>query len=286
MKSRKKARHPRRPVDLPDFTNPPLNELVLSIQFARQIRSVDVGAIWRLFRDRYPKVEEQAPLAPVYEKFGLPPTPTEIPPFLFTTTPEVMRYWFVDKEGNQLLQVQSDRLIHNWRKNTLDAAYPRYEGVRAAFESEVRNVDTFLQKESLGPIRPSQCEVTYINQIAFGDEIEPEDKFDQIFTVWQEAYSNDYLKRIERAQFAASYVIPSGDHREPLGRLHAQAQTAIVRTTSKRVIQFTLTFRGKPQNDTVESAFEWLDRGQEVVVRSFTAMTRKEMHVVWGRTDG
>jgi uncharacterized protein (TIGR04255 family) len=273
------------PADLPNFAQPPLYELALSIQFARQIRSIDVGVIWRLFRDQYPRVEEQAPLAPVYEKFGLPPTPIEIPQFMFSTTPEVLRYWFVDKDGNELLQVQSDRLIHNWRKNSPEATYPRYEPVRARFKMEVQKVNKFLESEDLGEIKPNQCEVTYINHISFGDEVEPEDKFDHIFTVWQEAYSDNHLKRIERGQFGMTYVIP-GEHAEPLGRLHVQAQSAIVRTTSKRIIQFSLTVRGKPKNNTIESAFEWLDKGREVIVRSFTALTRKEMHRMWGRTDG
>jgi uncharacterized protein (TIGR04255 family) len=280
MKSRKLRRRPR---DLPDFSRPPLNELVLSIQFARQIRNIDVGVIWRLFRKRYPNVEEQAPLTPVYEKFGLPPGSAEPLSFRFSSTPEV-RYWFINKEGDQLLQVQSDRLIHNWRQTSPDAEYPRYEPVRAEFLREVRRVDTFFQREGLDSIRPNQCEVSYINNIFFEEGIEPEDKFDKVFTVWQEAYASDYLSHSERAQFSASYVIPSPNGTsEPLGRLHVQASPAIVRTTSKRVIQFSLTVRGKPANDTVESAFEWLDRGREVVVRSFTAMTREEMHDVWGR---
>jgi len=241
-KSRMKKTKTARPADLPNFARPPLYELVLSIQFPRQIRSIDVGVIWRLFRDQYPRVEEQAPIAPVYEKFGLPPTPTEIPQFMFSTTPEVLRYWFLDKDGNELLQVQSDRLIHNWRKNSPEATYPRYEPVRAKFEAEVQKVNVFLEAENHGEIKPNQCEVSYINHISFGDEVQPEDKFDRIFTVWQEAYSDNYLKRIERGQFGMTYIIP-GKHAEPFGRLHVQAQPAIVRTTSKRIIQFSLTSR-------------------------------------------
>jgi uncharacterized protein (TIGR04255 family) len=127
--------------------------------------------------------------------------------------------------------------------------------------------------------------VTYINHISLGDEVDPDDKFDQIFTVWQEVYSNDCIKRIERGQFAIAYVIP-GEQSELFGRLHVQAQPAVVRTTSKRIIQFSLTVRGKPGSDTVESAFQWLDKGHEVVVRAFAALTREEMHRMWGRTDG
>jgi uncharacterized protein (TIGR04255 family) len=284
MKSRKKKTVRARPADLPNFSRPPLYELVLSIQFPRQIRSIDLGAIWRLFRKQYPRVEEQPPLPPVYEKFGLPPQPAESPQFVLSATPEVPRCWFIDREGNELLQVQSDRLIHNWRQNDPEATYPRYEPVRRKFEREVRRIDTFLGAEGLESIRPNQCEVSYINHIWLGENVELDDKLDQIFTVWQEAYSNDYLERIERAQFGMAYTI-SGERSEPFGRLHVQVQPAVVRSTFRRIIQFTLTVRGKPQNDTVESAFEWLDKGREVVVRSFAALTREAMHKMWGRTD-
>jgi uncharacterized protein (TIGR04255 family) len=286
MKSKMKTSATARPADLPNFEHPPLYELVLSIQFARtRLRNINVGGIWVLFRDRYPKVEEQAPIVPVFEKFGLPPAQAEGPQFIFSPTPEVLRYWFVRDDGNELLQVQADRLIHNWRKNSPEAAYPRYEPLRAQFESEIQSVGSFLQAEGLGEIKPNQCELSYINHISLSDEIEPDDRLTEVFTVWQEVYSDDYLKRIERGQFIVSYIIP-GEQSEPFGRLHVQAQPAVVRTTSKRIIQFSLTVRGKPGRDTVESAFEWLDKGRDVVVRAFTALTRKEMHRVWGRTDG
>ena len=237
-----------------------------------------------MFRDRYPKVEEQPPLAPVFEKFGLPPAQAEGPRFILSQIPDVIRYWFIGDGGNELLQVQVDRLVHNWRKISPEAAYPRYEPLRAQFESEVKRIDAFLQAEGLGEIKPNQCEVSYINHISLGDEIEPEDKFDHVFTVWQEAYSSEYLKRIERGQFSIAYIIP-GEQTEPFGRLHVQVEPAVVRTTSKRLIQFSLTVRGKPAHDSVELAFEWLDKGRDVVVRAFTALTKKEMHRMWGRID-
>jgi uncharacterized protein (TIGR04255 family) len=274
-----------RPADLPNFERPPLYELVLSIQFARQIRTVDVGGIWRLFRDQYPKIEEQAPLTPVFEMFGLPTSQAEGPRFIFSSTPEFLRHWFISADGNELLQVQADRLVHNWRKNSPEAEYPRYEPLRARFVSETQKVEEFLRSEGLGAIKPNQCEVTYINHITLGDEIEPDDKFDKIFTVWQEAYTDNYLKRIERGQFGMAYIIP-GEQTEPVGRLHVLVQPAIVRTTSQRIIQLTLTARGKPQNETIESAFQWLDKGRDIVVRAFTSLTRREMHKMWGRIDG
>jgi uncharacterized protein (TIGR04255 family) len=287
MKSRDRKRPVGRPPDLPDFKRPPIYELVLSIQFAQtNLRNIDIGSIWRLFRNQYSTVEEHPPLAPVFEKYGLPSAQLEVPQFIISTTPGVLRYWFVSADGNELLQVQADRLIHNWRQASPKATYPRYEPLRARFEREVRKIEKFLEAQKLGSIKPNQCEVSYINHISLGESIEPDDKLDEIFTTWQEVYNDEYLKRIERGQFAMSYLIPGDQQQEPFGRLHVLAQPGAVRATSERIMQFNLTVRGKPDVDTVESALKWLDKGRYVVVRAFAALTTKKMHRIWGRTDG
>ena len=41
-----------------------------------------------------------------------------------TQTP---RYWFLNEAGTQLLQVQSTRLVLNWRKNETDEEYDEDE---------------------------------------------------------------------------------------------------------------------------------------------------------------
>ena len=154
-----------RPPDLPDFERPPLYELVLSIQFARtQLRNINMGGIWALFRDRYPKVEEQPPLAPVFEKFGLPPAQAEGPRFILSQIPDVIRYWFIGDGGNELLQVQVDRLVHNWRKISPEAAYPRYEPLRAQFENRrSKELMHFCKLRASAEIRAlNQCEVSYM----------------------------------------------------------------------------------------------------------------------------
>ena len=60
--------------NLADFKAPPLNEVVMGIQFQpvpgyQQIRALEV---WQLFREQFPVVQEQLPLNPQFETFGLP----------------------------------------------------------------------------------------------------------------------------------------------------------------------------------------------------------------------
>ena len=49
-----------RPDDLPDFTAPPLIEVVIDTQFEMipEYQQIYAGEVWGLFRDRFPIVEE------------------------------------------------------------------------------------------------------------------------------------------------------------------------------------------------------------------------------------
>src|SRR4051794_13517866 len=63
-----------RPETLPDFCTPPLNEVVVGVQFtpARGYQQIRAGEVWALFRSIFPKVEEFPALPPMFETFGLP----------------------------------------------------------------------------------------------------------------------------------------------------------------------------------------------------------------------
>lgn len=107
-----------RPADLPDFSKPPLNEVVLGVQFSPPAgyTQIQAGEVWNLYRERYPRVEEYMPLPPAYELFGLPGMGQTSNQFSFLEGPLHDRYWFLRTAGDELIQFQNDRLLHNWRK--------------------------------------------------------------------------------------------------------------------------------------------------------------------------
>src|SRR5262245_33359247 len=121
------AQEAARPPDLPDFEDPPVTEVFLSIQFGAlsDFRNGHIGLFWSKFRKQYPKLFEQAPLQPVFETFGVPPQAT---PFLRVQietmlAPPMSRYWFMKDTEDELVQVQQDRIVHNWRKQRGDQIY-------------------------------------------------------------------------------------------------------------------------------------------------------------------
>ena len=46
------------------------------------------------------------------------------------------RFWFVNESGNELVQVQRDRFIRNWRKTEGQPGYPSYDNLREAFADD------------------------------------------------------------------------------------------------------------------------------------------------------
>src|SRR5260370_4965058 len=129
---------------LPDYAKPRIKEVVLGVQTEpiKGLLTPHLGLFWNEVREAYPEVEVQAALEPEIERFGVPPVP---PPqgFKVMERPETPRCWFIAKGGSELLQLQQDRLIHNWRKRADEDTYPRYPRVRESFRSALERLEAF-----------------------------------------------------------------------------------------------------------------------------------------------
>jgi len=269
-----------RPPDLPDFARPPVTEVALSIQFARlpKVTNIHGGILWSEFRANYPNSEEHAPLAPAFEIFG--PNPVAGHQLEFFAGAPLTRYWYVRKDGSSLLQFQPDRLVHNWRKQAPEDEYPRYELIKAEFEKEFRIFERFLTAGDLGEVKPNQCEVIYINHIEMPDGSDPRNSPQRVLAFWGDKVISDGLPTME--DVAVQLRFPLGDEGKHIGRLYAQVGPVLRRKDLKPLLQLTLTARGRPQSESVEAAFDFLDFGRKAIVRGFKALTKPEMHETWG----
>lgn len=273
-----------RPPNLPDFRKPPVAETVLSLQFEplTGLTAAHVGLLWGRFRHRLPIVEEQPPLQPVFERFG-PPSPPRIE-VTVEQKPPVPRLWFLNEAGTELIQVQSDRFIHNWRKRQDLQPYPRYEPIRKDFRDEVETLGQFLKDEGLASVTVTQCEVTYINHIEPLGVWERHGQLETIVRGWSGLPTEGFLPEAEKGMVHLSFVIPSQDGK-PIGRLHAAVQPAWKKSDNSPILTLNLTARGMPIGEGIEGAFAFFDLGREWIVRGFAELTTPEMHRVWERTD-
>ncbi len=269
------AHIPKRPADLPDFEAPPINEVVLGVQFSppKGYRQINAGEVWGLFRSGFPKVEEHEPIAPMFETFGLP---ARLVKFEVMPGPVHDRFWFVRPDGTELIQFQQDRLLHNWRKvGNEENEYPRFEAMMTQFRDELEKLGEYFGKLSPQSLFISQCEITYVNHIPF--ELADRQKV------------SDWLHFVdfggpEPEDFSIGFreIIRDADG-PPWGRLTCECQIAITQK-GKRIIVMSLTARGAPTDNSKESAFEFLAKGRSLIVSRFADLTTKAAHVKWRRT--
>jgi len=275
-----------RPSHLPDFENPPVTEVVLSIQFERLRFGIrDIGLLWREFRSAFPGFEERPPLQAVFERFEPGALSAPEVRFELVDKPPMPRIWFLNEAGTVLIQIQPDRFIHNWRQVQPGDTYPRYERVRDSFVQEVGVFQSFVNKEDLGELVINQCEVTYVNHIVAGEGWERPGQLGRILRQWCDLPPDGTLPEPEGATLEVHYIMRDAAG-GPIGRLHARLEPAIRASDKRPLYVLNLTARGIPQGEGIEGALRFLDLGREWIVRGFAAMTTFEMHEIWRRTDG
>jgi uncharacterized protein (TIGR04255 family) len=262
-----------------DYDKPPVIETVLSIQFTpiHEFTVLLFGIFWNKIRKEYPHSEFRPPLGQTKEEFGKFPKSSDLG-FELVTEPSI-RCWFVHADRNQLIQIQKDRFIYNWKKASDEEEYPRYERIKERCLFEWNRFLEFLEEEKLGKPAANQCEVTYVNHIDYEKGWKTFGELSKLISPWSGSYSGTFLPMPETVGLNVSYLL-----RENQGRLYISMQSVIRARDAKEVLQLSLTARGAPASSTTDDIFRWLDVGHEWVVEGFTDFTTPAFHQRWGRT--
>lgn len=271
---------------LPSFNAPPVIEVVLGAQF-QPIAGLGVahlGLLWQQFRKEYPKLEERPPLSHEVERIGIQKISDSMQISL-QMVGVVPRIWMLTSSGEELIQVQQDRLVTNWRKNAAPKAeYPRYKNRKPDFVASLTKFMDFVKTEDLGDIVFDQCEVTYVNHIYPCEVWHNHEQLGNVFQGWARNYALPDAEAIG-ARIRHQIKDESGDF---LGRLHIEIDSAYTRTKPddeyKPIFAMKLIARGKPMSDGLKGVIDFLDLGHDTIVTGFTAITTPEMHSQWGRT--
>jgi uncharacterized protein (TIGR04255 family) len=263
-----------RPEDLPDFTSPPLNEVVIGVQFtpATGYQQVRITEVWSLYSKDFPSVQERAPLQPTFETFGLSRAGRREPALVVSNMPDHFRYWFITEDGSELIQFQSDRLLHNWRKvGDGKNEYPHFEALIEKFEKELQALEAYFASLSPQSLKITQCEISYINHIDIESSKSAQDWLN--FIRFDQLDPDDFVIRFRR--------IISNAEGKPLGRLIYEAAVAVT-PSNKEVVRLTLTFRGAPEGTDVNTAIDFLQYGRQLAVQAFKEITTDMAHQKWG----
>ena len=185
----------------------------------------------------------------------------------------------------ELIQVQSNRFIHNWRKGEGVEPYPHYEPIREKFRGEVAVLERFLKDEELGALALNQCEVTYINHIEPSEVWHYHGELEKVFAMWSGLKNAAFLPNPEDAGLQVRFPI-TNDTGKLVGRLNVIIQPAWKKTDNSPILAMNLTARGTPLADNVDGAFAFLDLGREWIVKAFADLTTAGMQRAWERING
>lgn len=266
---------------LPDYESPPVIEVVSGITFEpiKGLAAPYLGLLWQKFRSQYPRCREVAPLLPVIEKFDESIPSVENPPFGGEFPGP--RIWFETTDGNGLIQVQRDRLLHNWKKERDEDQYPHYDYVIKNFRDSLATFEEFLNENELGAIEPIQYELTYINHILEGAGWTALSDLRKIFPdfSWR-SIDKRFLPLPETINWQTSFALPNKS-----GRLHASIRLGKRRSDRRSTFLFELTARGILENKSRSAMWSWFDVAHQWIVRGFTDLTSEDLHkTVWRRT--
>ena len=265
---------------LPEYERPPVIETVLGVQF-KPITEWNVshyGLFYQTIRDSFPRFEIQPPLAPQIEFFDLTKPVEQKSPIQIVDEPE-FRCWYVSEDDHEIIQVQRNYFLYNWRKGDSETEYPRYEKtIRPAFMRHWKSFLSFLQSEGLSSPDVVQCQIQYVNHLPVGEGWDTVGDWHRVLRPLTTLEKLDFLPTPEIGRLNLSFLMP-----EKKGRLRFTANLAARKKDSKYIIVLDLIARGKPDSSDTPDIIQWMNLGREWIVRGFTDITTDSMHKLWLR---
>src|SRR6266851_4858816 len=151
-----------RPANLPDYHRPPIDEVVIAVQFPliEDLTDNHIREFWKVIRDEYPIAERQPRLeGPIESLEPAQQVTIQLP------TPGVAqlhaRTWMISDADDFLVQVQNTRFIQNWRSRQDE--YGHFEQVREKFWANFSKFQEYVRSQNLIMPAVQQIEVTYLN---------------------------------------------------------------------------------------------------------------------------
>jgi hypothetical protein len=235
-----------------------VSEVVLGVQFAKPVVDLDALATFGLrVRDELPGRSQQDPLPRVQETFAAQPEPRTIR-FQVMPGSVLPRAWFISADDRQLVQLQADRFVFNWRRMGPDDRYPRYAELRPTFERHLATLRECLTDagKQRGTVRGLR--------------------------VVRDLSADGFLPTPEDTTLQTRFRIPDPAGGEtPAGRLYVSAEPALRSADLTPIYLLKMTAHivsAMPDDSSVVRA---LDLGREWAVRAFEQLTTTELRETW-----
>jgi hypothetical protein len=182
-----------------------------------------------------------------------------------------LRIWMLNDGEDELLQVQNDRLLLNWRRAVGDnRTYPRYDYLRDIYQGVFADFHEQVARLNVGTFRPHTAVVTYVNrfELAAGEELK--DAIAALSPTWN--LPGDATPEI-------SVTVPIASDDGATGLLMAKAA---MDSKDRRYGYLEVVTRvgvNEPNGDV----FDCLDLAHRSCVEGFDRFTTEKMHKRWGK---
>lgn len=269
----------------PQSRPPPVIETATSVQF-KQIQgfgNVHLGLFWSRHQDDFPYVNDADPIATQHESFGTPQQNLPSRPRIqFGSNPNA-RLQMMSQDQREMLQLQSNRIVYNWRRIKQDDQYPRWSHTKPQLIRYWTDFTDFLSDLSTGPVQPDQWEVIYVNHFIKGlDWNSARD--------WQHILpgligNTDMIHGGNLESLSGNFHILLDNN---AGRLHIDAGLGYRNDpeadSPTEVLTLQLTARGPIDPDDSDTSLnDGLELGHAAIVNNFAAITSEDAQQKWGQ---
>jgi uncharacterized protein (TIGR04255 family) len=255
-----------------EFSNPPVAETSLGFYF-QKIDGWNVlhhGALWERFRSKYPDYE--------FLPLVIDVQPQGQPGLTLNLSSPPLRVGFVDKTKTQLVQMQDNFFLHNWRKTSHVLEYQRYETVKAQLREDWNILQSYLQDSSLKQPAVARCQMDYFNHLVRGVDWQDFADLPGIFTVWRGVQQSTASGELQTVSFNLSYRLASGT-------VNVAVQPAIRTNDGKEIIQFTLSSSVASSKAEGEGLFASLDECHANAALAFLDFTTDRAREKWRQKE-
>ncbi|MGA9884362.1 MAG: TIGR04255 family protein [Candidatus Acidiferrales bacterium] len=268
---------PERPTSPPssvedqlDFERPPVVETSIGFYFTpiQGWTILEYGLLREKFKPKYPTSEFNHPVGQLQVQFGVGSNFSNIP----------VRVCFVDSANENLVQVQNNFVLHNWRRSDPSSLYQHYVRSREALQSDWQVFGGFLEEQSLKLGQVVRCEASYFNHLVQGEDWQDFSELPRLFPAWKGTEGKGVLSTPQMIGFSAWYV-------RPQGMIQVVSQPALRQTDGKQIIQLTVTVNGVPIAQDEEALFRCLDDCHHAAVHAFAEFTSEDAQRRWGRSE-
>lgn len=256
-----------RPQDLPDFESPPLGEVSIGVSFNQldHFKAPHYGLLWSALGIDFPTVQHAAPIGNVIvDPLGIP-------------FPRVL---YVHRDDNELVQLQPDRLIFNWRNSGPRPSYPRYEVIREKFVNHFSRWHEIVRTYGLGELKPTGQELSYVNHIPKGFGWNSRADMGKVIRgLSPPSEQRKSLAVLKDTVAVWVFDLPLGG-----GDLAVTAKFGIRQPDGQELLILELKARKLFETPATEPDWAWFDMARRAIVEGFSEITWPDVQQsIWKR---